>query len=245
MVLLYGPVGTKSKQLLDVLPIHAGYSSSRKVRSPWWGLILFMLKYRYHTGGDNDVRSGIPATFNCIARVISYINNHSFCIFFCIFRISYKCSLFEWSPISAVVQPYPVFHDEVITWKYFLLFEGPHNWPLSGEFTCHCWIPLTNSAFCVLCRWLEKTVEQTVDSLWFETPYRSYDISVTYLYVCHDISRFTFNDPIFNPLWPSDTIWRHGSVSTLAQIMVCCLMAPSHYLNQFWLIIREVRWHSY
>ena len=34
-----------------------------------------------------------------------------------------------------------------------------------------------------------------------------------------------------NSLWPSDTIWRHKSGSKLAQVMACCLMAPSHYLN--------------
>ena len=34
------------------------------------------------------------------------------------------------------------------------------------------------------------------------------------------------------PLWPSDTIWRQRSGSTLAQVMACCLTAPSHYLNQ-------------
>ena len=65
----------------------------------------------------------------------------------------------------------------------------------------------------------------------------------------------------FNPLWlsdtiqplrinslgPSDTIWRWGSWSTLVQLMACCLTvtAPSHYLNQCWLIISKVPWHSY
>ena len=34
-----------------------------------------------------------------------------------------------------------------------------------------------------------------------------------------------------NSLWPSDTIWRHESGSALAQVMACCLTAPSHYLN--------------
>ena len=47
-----------------------------------------------------------------------------------------------------------------------------------------------------------------------------------------------------NSLWPSDTIWRQGSGSTLAQVMACCLTAPSHYLNQCWLIISKVQWHS-
>ena len=45
---------------------------------------------------------------------------------------------------------------------------------------------------------------------------------------------------IINSLWPSDTIWRHKSGSTLAQEMACCLMAPSHYLNQSSLTISPV-----
>ena len=47
-----------------------------------------------------------------------------------------------------------------------------------------------------------------------------------------------------NSLWPSDAIWRQRSWSTLAQVMACCLTAPSHYLNQCWLIISEVQRHS-
>ena len=43
----------------------------------------------------------------------------------------------------------------------------------------------------------------------------------------------SFNTMV-NSLWPSDVIWRHGSGSTLAQIMACYLMAPSHYVNQCW-----------
>ena len=49
---------------------------------------------------------------------------------------------------------------------------------------------------------------------------------------------------LFNSLRPSDAIWRHRSGSTLAQVMACCLTAPSHYLNQCWLIISKVLWHS-
>ena len=48
---------------------------------------------------------------------------------------------------------------------------------------------------------------------------------------------------VVNSLWHSDTIWQHGSESTLVQV-VTCLMAPSHYLNQCWLIIQGVLWHS-
>ena len=39
-------------------------------------------------------------------------------------------------------------------------------------------------------------------------------------------------------------IWRHISESTLVQTMAWCLTAPSHYLNQRWLIISEILWHA-
>ena len=52
---------------------------------------------------------------------------------------------------------------------------------------------------------------------------------------------YVFGATVF--LWPSITIWRQRSGSTLAQGMVCCLVAPSHYLNQCWLIISKVLWH--
>ena len=48
----------------------------------------------------------------------------------------------------------------------------------------------------------------------------------------------------FNSLGPSDAIWRLRSGSTLAQVMAWCRTAPSHYLNQCWLIIGEVLWYS-
>ena len=42
-----------------------------------------------------------------------------------------------------------------------------------------------------------------------------------------------------NSLWPSGVTWWHRSWSTLAQVMTCCLMAPSHNLNKCWLLISE------
>ena len=47
----------------------------------------------------------------------------------------------------------------------------------------------------------------------------------------------------FNSLEPSDAIWRQRTRSTLAQVMACCLPAPSHYLNQCWLIMNLMLWH--
>ena len=49
---------------------------------------------------------------------------------------------------------------------------------------------------------------------------------------------------IINSLRTSDAILQHRSGSTLAQVMACCLTVPSHYLNQCWLIISNVLWHS-
>ena len=46
-----------------------------------------------------------------------------------------------------------------------------------------------------------------------------------------------------NSLRPSDVVWQ-WSLTTLAQVMACCLMAPSHYLNQCWLIISKVLWQA-
>ena len=47
-----------------------------------------------------------------------------------------------------------------------------------------------------------------------------------------------------NSLWSSDARRWQRSGSTLAQVMACCLIASSHYLNQCWLIISKVQWHS-
>ena len=42
-----------------------------------------------------------------------------------------------------------------------------------------------------------------------------------------------------NSLCPSDAIWRPRCWSTLAQVIACCLTAPSHYLRQCWLIFKK------
>ena len=53
---------------------------------------------------------------------------------------------------------------------------------------------------------------------------------------------FRFQCP--NLLWRGDTIWRHGTRSTLTQVMACCLMATSHFLHQCWLIICKAQWQT-
>ena len=59
--------------------------------------------------------------------------------------------------------------------------------------------------------------------------------------------------PIYCPLFflvkytsPHIVVWRrHRSLSTIAQVMSCCLTAPSNYLIQCWFLISEVFWHSH
>ena len=56
---------------------------------------------------------------------------------------------------------------------------------------------------------------------------------------------FTIAATFLNSSWPTGTMWWQTSGSTLAQVMACYLLAPSHFLNQCWLVISEVQWHSY
>ena len=49
---------------------------------------------------------------------------------------------------------------------------------------------------------------------------------------------------LINWLWPSDTIqYDDIDISTLAQVVACCLTATHHCLNECWLIINEACWH--
>ena len=73
----------------------------------------------------------------------------------------------------------------------------------------------------------------------FEPMLTYVDCSQRYIFQSNFILKFKFNS-----LGPSDAIWRWRSWSTLVQVMACCLTAPSHYLNQCWLIISKVLWHS-
>ena len=45
-------------------------------------------------------------------------------------------------------------------------------------------------------------------------------------------------------LWIIDAVWHQRTWSTLVQVISCCPTAPSHYQNQYWLIISEVLQNS-
>ena len=67
-------------------------------------------------------------------------------------------------------------------------------------------------------------------------------ISCCWMHSARDISEEKIRI-IINIFWPNKAMWQHISKSILAEVMACCLTAPSHYLNQCWLI-SKVQWHS-
>ena len=75
-----------------------------------------------------------------------------------------------------------------------------------------------------------------------------FEAKITAWILCHFLWFFNINIwdhtsvlILINSWWPNDTTWRHRSGSTLAQVMVCGLKAPSHCLNQCRLV-RNVVW---
>ena len=76
-------------------------------------------------------------------------------------------------------------------------------------------------------------------SIWWRHHDECEDFIVTILSLNNMGSLRIYNSMIFKSLWPGDASW---SGSTLAQVMACCLTAPSHYLTQCWLIIGEFQW---
>ena len=46
-------------------------------------------------------------------------------------------------------------------------------------------------------------------------------------------------------LWPGDAILCYRTWSALVQVMTSSLMAPSHYLKQYWLTINMILWFSF
>ena len=45
--------------------------------------------------------------------------------------------------------------------------------------------------------------------------------------------------------WWRHMAWHQRCCSTLVKVTACCRMAPSHYLNQCWLTISKILWHSF
>ena len=96
---------------------------------------------------------------------------------------------------------------------------------------------------------ITSTTTTTPLSLCWDTPDGPAYITLTFADVlspsrsqanCNHLASSTViivsNEYASNSLWPSDAIWQHRSGSKLDQVMACCPRAPSHYLNQYWII---------
>ena len=98
-------------------------------------------------------------------------------------------------------------------------------------------------------KYLSQHCHKTFTAYWYST-YVYNHLHVAIKWLCWQkisgskSNKNTNQEPLFliwiNSLGPSDAIWRWRSWSVLVQVM-----APSHYLNQCWLIISKVLWHSF
>ena len=108
------------------------------------------------------------------------------------------------------------------------------------------WITFMGTSCEIALRWIPQNifddkstlVQVIVGACWHQAiTWRNVDPDLC----CH----FGITKPQWvNSLGPSDAIWHWRPWSTLVQVMACGLTAPSHYLNQCWLIISKVLWHS-
>ena len=77
-----------------------------------------------------------------------------------------------------------------------------------------------------------KTFAGNYLTFWFDI-----FVCVCVLVVCTIIAMELGAAMWINSLWPSNTIWRHISGSTLAQLIACSLTASSHHLIQCYLLL--------
>ena len=73
----------------------------------------------------------------------------------------------------------------------------------------------------------------------FESTYTNFHLRKC-IWKCLKNITISFKTQCVNSFWPSDAIWLHKTWATLVQVMAYCLKAPSHYLDQYWLIINKV-----
>ena len=119
----------------------------------------------------------------------------------------------------------------------FLNSSWFHDAIMISKYHRECW-----TSFCLIIIWLVPCGRRTRS--WNEHKSDGYVLGV-----CKNYGMFTkhihdFLARFINSLDLDEAIWCHATWSTLLQVMAWCPMAPSHYLNLCWLIIKEVLWHS-
>ena len=89
--------------------------------------------------------------------------------------------------------------------------------------------------------WLHSLSYNQFNPCWKKQPLWCW----TYFRKCKIIFPFYVIPQHWSLHWPPcDAMQQHRIWSTLVQIMAWCLTTPSHYLNQYRLIVSDVLWHS-
>ena len=110
-------------------------------------------------------------------------------------------------------------------WSYvFLALTHPYR-PLSNRMTQ--WFMA--AAFPEPCKIASIILGTQVPTPWNGTRTAPYNLKT-------DMTAWIDIPGLLTSLWPCDATQQHRSGSTLAQVMACCLKAPSHYLSRCWLI---------
>ena len=139
-----------------------------------------------------------------------------------------------------------------IQWKFvmllFITYSPNHNKILHMSRQLHC------RDLCKILLWSNQSTKFVSISNLIEIPWVGASRQLTIQWCCLTSVRIptgeirgsypTMDSHTINSLLPSDVIWRYKSVSTSAQVMTCCLTAPSHHLNQCWIITSDVQWQS-
>ena len=139
--------------------------------------------------------------------------------------------------ISSCYYLLPWWHHQMETFFTLLAFvrgihQSPVNSPHKGQWRGAL-------MFSLICAWTDGWVNNR-DAGDLRCHRVRYDITV----MPSGDETEIFQQNQVNSLSPNEAIWRQGSMSTLVQVMACCLTAPSHYLNQCWLIVTKVHWCS-
>ena len=133
--------------------------------------------------------------------------------------------------------------------------KTPRHWPLLGESTGDRWIPLTQGQLRGKCFHLITSTprrNRTLCEIDCCIPCAAVPAGdrrrnlMSYTIIppsdaCGRLLQLSANQ--FS-LWSSDATRWHISESASTQAMASCLTPPSHYLNQYQLILNEVFWHS-
>ena len=140
--------------------------------------------------------------------------------------------------------------DNIVNLTAFFLLYTKSEWKWVKKLTIDCFIVIMDTEGCQIDRishnWRQSARQHDGLSHCFNGKRDGDKNTPSAKFQCFTLTPGT----CFNSLWPSDTIWWKRSGSTLAQVMACCLAAPSHYLNQCWLnrigipIIKIIWYHS-